>query len=1225
MINLYNYIRNVRSNLLYVIPIIIICNISAISQTIPKIPLQKNDRAIPGQYIVVYKSNSKATSRTVIAPTIAMRKQMMEEEVATTLVKNNLSSKKVTHIYETVINGFAVDGLTAKELELLHKDDQIAYIVPNNTRSINQVPNSASQILASDCNTSTLTINGANNTNILFADFGSTTDVTAEVALVNDGSADPTFACNSIVNNLTGKIALIDRGVCGFSQKAYSAQLAGAIGVIIANNTDDGNPIGMGPSPGAELVTIPVISISKTAGNVIKSALSSTVTATIHHGTLGATAQCTPWGIERVGGGLSGVGKRAWIIDSGIDLDHPDLNVNIALSQYFAGLSPDDQFGHGTHVAGTVAAIDNGIGVIGVAAGAELISLRVFDQVGASSDAQIIAAMNHAGNFANMDDVVNMSLGGWPNKAFDDALFALSLKTRVVVSAGNESTDANFAGPARVNAPNVYTISAMDRNNHLAGFSNFGNAPIDYAAPGVGIASCDLNGTYSFKNGTSMAAPHVAGLLLLGGICSDSKIIGDVDGKPDPIAVHLNPLTAPNNDGDLFSVCAGDLDDADATIYPGAPELCDGKDNDGDGIIDNECCPDGQMGILYVNASATGINSGVSWEHAFTSLQAALTAAKKCSLVTQIWVAKGTYYPSENQFGQTTPADPRTKSFAMQNNLAIYGGFAGNEPSDFNLSNRDMISNKTELSGEIQQDNLIHNNAYHVILNFPPYENPLNHTAVLDGFTIVGGAATMLVGNTDAHLPHSFGGGIMTYGSAPTIQRCYFLSSQGYFGGGMSNFESNTSTHHSQFIGNAAQYGAGIFNSLSNGLVTNSSFQLNNADSGGGIFQLDSAPTIINSSFSANKASSNGGAIYNVNSLTKIKNNILWGNNSEIEAGDGSDLSYNIIQGWTDGGNNNLNVDPKFIQQPSVDGDIIGNLNLLRCSPAINVGDPATNLVIVGTTDLIDNPRIFGVNIDLGAYEVQSEPLIVTTNVVANPGLTIESGESTTLTASGASTYLWSTTETSPAITVAPTVTTTYTVTGTTESCTMARSVDVVVIPLPVTLINFEAKKESDGTVKLSWTTAHEMNNDHYELERSTDLKHIEVIAKVAASEIGSQINTYHHSDELPYQGTSYYRLKQIDYNGYTKKYNWISIVNDQAYLAFPNPVRHKQFQVQLDEPEKATIKLYSQDGKLVPLQKTPRGTNKVELNLPKHTSPGIYLLQVEERAQNRQYKIIVD
>ncbi len=256
-------------------------------------------------------------------------------------------------------------------------------------------------------------------------------------------------------------------------------------------------------------------------------------------------AQETPWGITRVNGGTSYTGSnKAYIIDSGIDSSHPDLKVDVSLgfnafsSGRDSNLSSDGN-GHGTHVAGTVAAIDNTIGVIGVAAGATVVPVKVLDRRGSGSFSGVIAGVDFVAANANPGDVANMSLGGGFSQTLNNAVIAMAnAGIKVALAAGNESTNASTRSPASANGNNIYTISAMDSNDRLASFSNFGNPPVDYAAPGVGVLSTVPGGGYASYNGTSMASPHVAGLLLLGNISSDGTISGDRDNTPDPIATR---------------------------------------------------------------------------------------------------------------------------------------------------------------------------------------------------------------------------------------------------------------------------------------------------------------------------------------------------------------------------------------------------------------------------------------------------------------------------------------------------------------------------------------------------------------------------------------------------------------------------------------------------------------------------------------------------------------
>ena len=253
----------------------------------------------------------------------------------------------------------------------------------------------------------------------------------------------------------------------------------------------------------------------------------------------GGGPQTTPWGITRVSGGVDATGKRAWVIDSGIDLDHADLNVDIANAVNFAkGNSADDGNGHGTHVAGTIAAINNSTGVIGVAAGAWVVPVRVLGKNGSGSTSGVIAGVDYVGANAGSNDVANMSLGGGVSTALDAAVVSASSACPFSLAAGNESDNANNHSPARANGSNIYTVSSMDQGDNWSSFSNFGNPPVDWCAPGSGVLSTYKGGGYATLSGTSMAAPHVAGILLLGNITQSGTVNGDPDGNADKIASH---------------------------------------------------------------------------------------------------------------------------------------------------------------------------------------------------------------------------------------------------------------------------------------------------------------------------------------------------------------------------------------------------------------------------------------------------------------------------------------------------------------------------------------------------------------------------------------------------------------------------------------------------------------------------------------------------------------
>lgn len=251
--------------------------------------------------------------------------------------------------------------------------------------------------------------------------------------------------------------------------------------------------------------------------------------------------QSIPYGIARVGYANYTGTHLAWIIDTGIDLNHPDLNVNTSLAKTFVTrtTTAEDDNGHGTHCAGIVAAKNNTIGVIGVASNAYVVPVKVLDKRGSGALSTIIAGVDYVAANSAAGDAANLSLGGSAYDPIDQAVINLGLGgVFVAMAAGNESDDANNHSPARANGVNLYTVSACDINDNWATFSNYGNPPIDFCAPGVAVYSTYKGDNYATMSGTSMAAPHVCGLLLLtnGHIQIDGYVNGDPDGNPDPIA-----------------------------------------------------------------------------------------------------------------------------------------------------------------------------------------------------------------------------------------------------------------------------------------------------------------------------------------------------------------------------------------------------------------------------------------------------------------------------------------------------------------------------------------------------------------------------------------------------------------------------------------------------------------------------------------------------------------
>lgn len=254
-----------------------------------------------------------------------------------------------------------------------------------------------------------------------------------------------------------------------------------------------------------------------------------------------AEPKLVTWNVKRTGFG-DGTGKTAWVIDTGIDFDHPDLTVDQGRSKSFISdvSTANDDNGHGTHVAGIIGAKNNNFGVMGVAAGATLVPLKVLDKDGNGKLSAIIQALAYVSENGHAGDVVNMSVGE------DSASTILDQQVKniaaqgiyVAIAAGNDKEPARNYSPGRANGQNIYTVSAVDSLDNFANFSNYGNDVIDYAAPGVRILSTYKDGKYAYMSGTSMATPHLAGLLLLEGnnISTSGYAKKDPDGEADRIA-----------------------------------------------------------------------------------------------------------------------------------------------------------------------------------------------------------------------------------------------------------------------------------------------------------------------------------------------------------------------------------------------------------------------------------------------------------------------------------------------------------------------------------------------------------------------------------------------------------------------------------------------------------------------------------------------------------------
>ena len=312
---------------------------------------------------------------------------------------------------------------------------------------------------------------------------------------------------------------------------------------------------GPGPSSGGRL-----IELVDPSGSAVNDVMLPQVLVSYTNAIL-ASLETVPWGVQAIwqgrdisSAGNAGAGTYAFVIDSGVLATTNDLNLNTTWSRsWIAGQDPfTDGAGHGTHVAGTIGAQVNGRGVVGVAPGASIVSLKVFDSTGSGSTMNVIAAINHAVSVITTNNldlakvVINLSLGGPLSSTLNTAMInAANAGIRLVVAAGNSGVDADTASPATTGThPNIYTVSAVDSAYLMASWSNWDQVTtsdptdsVDLAAPGVAVTSYYKNGVLTNLSGTSMAAPHVAGALLMGGVQAGDLVTPLVAGRADPFAL----------------------------------------------------------------------------------------------------------------------------------------------------------------------------------------------------------------------------------------------------------------------------------------------------------------------------------------------------------------------------------------------------------------------------------------------------------------------------------------------------------------------------------------------------------------------------------------------------------------------------------------------------------------------------------------------------------------
>ncbi|MBS1732111.1 MAG: hypothetical protein JST02_02335, partial [Bacteroidetes bacterium] len=477
-----------------------------------------------------------------------------------------------------------------------------------------------------------------------------------------------------------------------------------------------------------------------------------------------------------------------------------------------------------------------------------------------------------------------------------------------------------FSGNAATNSGGAIYINGFDAsitNCIIAGnvASNSGGG-IFITNSGVRILiNCVVWGNLA-NTTNNIGAGTISYSLIEGGYAGTGNI------NADPLFVNPLPASsAPTTGGDYhLQRCSPALDVGNNAAIPGGITT----DLDGNPRIFNTtvdmgayekqyALPDAN-GIVYVDKTKSG--DGKTWVNAVTELADALKAAKSNTAITEIWVAKGTYYPLYDAATLgCAPADNRDKSFVLVNDVKVYGGFSGGETD---TAGRDFVANETILSGDFNNDDIITGsgatlsisnnteNSYHVLGSAGAAG-----TARLDGFTVQKGNAdgsNTITVNTQA-IRRNRGGGMYNYLSSPIITNCTFTGNLATYGGGvyndvsspiitkskftcysvitgagMYNYFSSPTISNSTFTGNAATtHGGGMFNYSSSPIIANSSFAGNLAlyGDGGGMYNYySSSPTISNSTFTGNSASTGGGILNSNTSTAVIKNSIVWGNKS---------------------------------------------------------------------------------------------------------------------------------------------------------------------------------------------------------------------------------------------------------------------------------------------------------------------------------------------------------
>jgi hypothetical protein len=427
---------------------------------------------------------------------------------------------------------------------------------------------------------------------------------------------------------------------------------------------------------------------------------------------------------------------------------------------------------------------------------------------------------------------------------------------------------------------------------------------------------------------------------------------------------------------------------------------------------------------LHVVPGGAGAQTGLNWANAMSSIQTAIdTAAASGGVYRQVWVAEGQYKP-------TTTSD-RTRSFILKNNVAVYGGFAGDELS---ISQRVLGEHPSVLSGDIGAPRVATDNSFHVVT-----APTTNRTAVLDGFSIHSGNANQVITHdagggilgvvcsaTFRNLTISYndsienGGGVAinspnaAAGVGPIFDRCTFYQNESVDGSGGGLFYAGATGAQNpelylincEFTRNVCHnFGGGAYIGNTYSTIQGCVFNGNNAadGSGGGLFAGWMSPNettarIRNCTFAQNQALGVGGLDTN-GVKPNLYNSILWGNTGTVGSirhqnlsftASAFDIDYNVIQGYQPAemlGTGNRSYNPLFVDANgpnNIAGDFDDDLRLADTSPAIDAAN--NNLVGFDWADL-DGDGVFNelTPLDMGLQARNFDGAVTDTGVGPAP------------------------------------------------------------------------------------------------------------------------------------------------------------------------------------------------------------------------------------------------